>query len=229
MSPEEWFRTLPVITKTYFTIAVATTVLVVAGALNPRQLYLDWPMITGQFHFWRLATNFCFFGGFGMPWVFSMYLLVTYFKNLESEYYAHGPAGTAEMSFMLVCGACVMFALSNLVDGMYFNGLPLVYMVLYVWARKDPYRVVSLWGFTFAAWKFPFIVAIVGVLMGNSPVTYLIGIFVGHLWHFLADVMPHTYNRTVIRTPQWMYNLFERTEVGSATRTWNSGRGHRLD
>lgn len=48
-TPQEWFKTLPPVTKAYLTIAVLTTALVSFNFLSPFALYLDWRLIYHKF------------------------------------------------------------------------------------------------------------------------------------------------------------------------------------
>ena len=49
MSPEEWYRGLPPLTKVYWSVAVLTTILVSIRAVNPAYLLLDWKLVVGSF------------------------------------------------------------------------------------------------------------------------------------------------------------------------------------
>ena len=74
-SPEEWFKNLPTVTKTYLLGAVATTLLVTTGTITPLNLYLDWHLILKKFELWRIVTSFLFFGKFSFGWIFQMFIL----------------------------------------------------------------------------------------------------------------------------------------------------------
>jgi hypothetical protein len=75
MQIEEWWATMPRITKACFVFSLGSTLAVTAGAITPLHLWLDWDNIYHNFHIWRLVTNFFFFGKFGMGFIFSMMLL----------------------------------------------------------------------------------------------------------------------------------------------------------
>merc|ERR1719361_1555261 len=90
-----------------------------------------------------------------------------------------------------------------------FLGSPLVFMCLYIWSRKQPHRPINFWGFGFEAWHLPFVLLLFGVIMGASPVLDIMGITVGHLYHFLKDIVPHVYHVSLLNTPQFVYRIFE--------------------
>jgi Derlin-2/3 len=102
-------------------------------------------------------------------------------------------------------------------------------MVLYIWSRKDPYRQVTLWGFAFAAWQYPFALLVLGILFGSNPILDILGIVIGHLYHFLVDVVPVKYGKQVIRCPQFIYDLYEHGNLHGRATGWQRGPGHRLD
>ena len=64
-SPEEWYRSLPPITRGYLTVAFASTLAVQLQLLSPVYLYLDFGSTFRQLELWRLGTCFCFFGKSG--------------------------------------------------------------------------------------------------------------------------------------------------------------------
>jgi len=224
-TPEEWFKNLPVVTKYYFVAAVATTTLISLGLVNPIYLYLDFDLVFRKFQIWRLITCFMFFGKFSLPFLFQIYILVKYFQMLEDGYFV-GSRGTADLIILMVFGWSVMLVIAYLLEGLVFLGPALVFMVLYIWSRKDPYRDVIFWGFRFQAWHFPFVLLLFGVLIGSSPVLDIVGIVVGHMYHFLVDIVPNEYNRRFLSTPQFLYNYFEGRPA--RTRSWQRGSGHRL-
>lgn len=231
MSPEEWYRSLPLITKIYFTTAVATTCLTSFGVLSPQLLYLNFELVFKKFQIWRLLTCFIFFGPFGMPFVFNIFILVRHFNMLESEYFNRGSAGTADLVFMCLFGMTIMIVVAYFYEGLVFIGSALVFMTIYVWSRKDPHRPVNFWGFSFDAWHFPFVLLVVGLIMNSNIVLDILGIAVGHLYHFLMDIVPlkFTSGRPVLYTPQWLYNVFEtRTISGRPQQAWHRGGGQRL-
>ena len=61
-SPEDWFRSLPPITRTYLLLALGTTAGVSFGIIrNVMTLLLSMDLVWYKFEVWRLLTCFCFF------------------------------------------------------------------------------------------------------------------------------------------------------------------------
>lgn len=228
VTPEQWYGSMPVLTKVYFTVALAATILATFNMLNPYYLYLDFDLVTRKFQLWRLITNFCFFGKFSMPFIFKMFLLTRSMMNLEAGHFFGSSAATAEMAFLMLFGATFMIAFSYFWP-FPFLGMSLIFMVLYVWSRKEPYTVVTFWGFAFQAWQYPFVLMVLGILLGGNPVLDILGIVIGHIFHFLTDVFPRQYGSVILKTPQFMYDLFERNRVHARASGWQRSTGHRLD
>jgi hypothetical protein len=73
-NPQEWFASLPPITKWWLCAAVASGMLGRLGLLSPWSLAMDWPSIM-KLQLWRLFTPFLFFGFPSFPWLIQMFML----------------------------------------------------------------------------------------------------------------------------------------------------------
>jgi len=107
-SPEEWFRSLPPLTKGILVAAVSTTVLTSIGIVSPASLYLDLYLIISKFQIWRLITPFIFFGPFGFKFVFAMFIFVQYSPRYEADPFSTGGNNSADYAFMLCLGIGVL-------------------------------------------------------------------------------------------------------------------------
>ena len=74
-SPGEWYQSLPPVCKFWGTACVLTTIGVQMSVIDPRAIYLDYPMVIKKFQIWRLFTNFCFLGGFSFPFVMRIMMM----------------------------------------------------------------------------------------------------------------------------------------------------------
>eukprot|EP00804_Cyclotella_cryptica_P016028 CCRYP_004170-RA/>CCRYP_004170-RA protein AED:0.14 eAED:-0.07 QI:0/0/0/0.33/1/1/3/0/368 len=95
----------------------------------------------------------------------------------------------------------------------------LTFFVVYIWSKQHPDRNVNLFGVQMAAAYLPFAHLIIGYALNNGqtiPVDMLHGMFVGHLYFYLACVVPKVMRgRVIIVTPLWMVDLCN----------WLEGRG----
>jgi len=227
-SPEEWFKNLPPITKTYLTSAVVTTALLMFGSISPQQIYINYELVFKRFEIWRLLTNFLFFGKFSFKFVFQMFILQSYMSMVETHRKYAGDRGRAEFIHMIIFMVLVLLLVGFLMGGLPFLGQPLIFGVLYIWSRIDPIREVNYWGFKFKAWHLPFVLVVVGMLMGNSPIMDLIGIITGHTYHFAMNIIPQVYGWQPLKCPTFLYNYFDQSNR-QQQRARGMGTGYRLN
>lgn len=70
-----------------------------------------------------------------------------------------------------------------------FFGSALSFMMVYVWARRNPHARMNFLGvFQFSAPYLPWVLLGFSALVGQSLITDILGIIVGHLYYFLEDV-----------------------------------------
>mmetsp|Transcript_9237 Transcript_9237/g.14928 ORF Transcript_9237/g.14928 Transcript_9237/m.14928 type:complete len:230 (+) Transcript_9237:48-737(+) len=210
MSPEEYFRSLPPVTKTYLCAAVGLTMAEYLGIVKIQMIILNYGLIFSKWpQIWRLVTSFLFFGKFGMPVLFQFFILGRYLNLVETASYKPSePGKTAEMVTFLLFGAICLLVLAYFVP-VFYLGPSLSFMVLYNWSRSDAMNHVSFWGFRIKQWHVPFVMLLMAVLMKSNPILDLFGIMVGHLWHFLTEIVPQVYGRQIIWTPNFIYRMFD--------------------
>ena len=185
-SPEEWYRSLPAVTRGYMTAALGTTVGVQLQLLPPTLLFLDFSAIFGGLELWRLLTNFIFFGPFGFPFVMSMFFLVRYTKELEVRRF-EGRTGDFVWAMFLM--GMIQAAAAYMLGGIPFLSQAMLSALVYVWSREYADTVLSVFGlFNVQGFYWPWVLVALRVLMGGSPIDDLIGIFSGHVYYFLEDV-----------------------------------------
>jgi hypothetical protein len=100
---------------------------------------------------------------------------------------------------------------------MNFLGSSLTFVLVYVWARRNPFIPMTFLGlFNFSAPFLPWVLLGFSLLLSNSvPYGDVLGIIVGHAYYFLEDVYPGTSGRRPLKTPAWFQHLME--GVGVAT------------
>eukprot|EP00744_Colponema_vietnamica_P009265 GILI01013192.1.p1 GENE.GILI01013192.1~~GILI01013192.1.p1 ORF type:complete len:252 (+),score=58.12 GILI01013192.1:152-907(+) len=204
-SPEEWYKSLPVVTRAYLTGAFVTTVLTSMKLVSPMAMLLDFGAIWHKFQVWRLLSSFLFFGSFSFNFVFQMFMLVRHFSSLEKH-----PSfmnRTADFVFFVAFEAIVLMLIAYLFP-FPILGPSLVFAVIYVWSKREPLQPVSFFSFVFQGFYLPWVLLAFSVLIGNSVVPDLLGIAVGHLYFFLKDVMPVQYGKDFLQTPSFLYRFF---------------------
>ncbi|URE08657.1 hypothetical protein MUK42_23577 [Musa troglodytarum] len=195
---EEWYKQMPLITRSYLTAAVATTLGCSIEILSPYSLYLNPKLVLQQYEIWRLVTNFLYFGKMDFDFLFHMFFLARYCKLLEENSFR---GRTADFFFMLLFGATVLTVIV-LIGGMipfvsetfakfFFLGNSLTFMMVYVWSKHNPFIPMSFLGlFTFTAAYLPW------------------GMIAGHTYYYLEDVYPQMTGRRPLKTPWFIKALF---------------------
>ncbi len=145
-----------------------------------------------------------------------MYFVVRHCRMLEESFYRDRIAdfvylwlfGAVTLT-LINCGVYLLGDVSELVPPpLMFLGPSLAFVVLYIWARRNPHTRMSFFGlFDFDAPYLPWVLMGFGLLIGNSPYNDLLGVVVGHLYYFLADVYPAQTNRRPLKTPTWLKAL----------------------
>lgn len=210
--PEEWVRSLPLITRFWFCGAFMTTIAGNLGMVKIYNLLFLWEPLKDNFEVWRLVTPFLYIGKFELATLFSLYFLVEYSKRYESSsgYNTGAGGGTADYAFALLFGIVVMLITYPFLTGylMPLFGRNLTYFVLYIWTKRYPTVQVAIWGIPVPALWLPFALVGLSVLIGNPFYDQLHGIAIGHLYYFLVDVVPLVYGKDYLHTPQFLIDYF---------------------
>ena len=226
---EESFYSIPTITRSYLVIAFMTTACCSLGLLSPVQLYLEFGLVWSKFQVWRLFTCFIFFGKFSFPFAFQLYLLYSYSRKYEEAPFPSSrvESPTADYMYMLMFGMFLLVIVSWF-TAIPFMGSAMVFMILYVWSRKNPESPCGLFSFRFKGLYLPWVYCAFSIVIGNSPVMNLLGIACGHVYYFLLQILPVSHGYEVIKTPQFLINLFESAQyTHSFTAAGNEVRGAR--
>jgi len=213
---EDWYKQMPVITRSYLTASILTTVGCSLEIISPYSLYLHPKRVVNQYEFWRLITNFFFFGKMDLDFLFHMFFLARYCKLLEENSFR---GRTADFFYMLLFGGAVLTAvvlaggmvpyLSESFAKILFLSNSLTFMMVYVWSKRNPFVHMSFLGlFTFTAPYLPWVLLGFSVLVGSSPWVDLLGMVAGHAYYFLEDVYPIMTGRRLLKTPSLIKSMF---------------------
>lgn len=206
---KHWYESLPIITKWWFGMALVLTLSGNLGFVSPMKLIFSLDEITSNFEVWRILSCFCYVGGFSLPTLVCLIMLVQFSNRYETSipYNTGGGGGTADYAFALVFCMITMLITGPLVSA-YFVYLPtlytdnMVYFVVYVWSKRNPTSQASIWGFPFGAKFFPFYLLAFNLVIGDYIVPKLHGLVVGHLYYYLVDIVPLVYGKDVLKTPR---------------------------
>ncbi|CAH6789830.1 derlin-3 isoform X1 [Phodopus roborovskii] len=201
------FLQVPTVTRAYTAACVLTTAAVQLELLSPFQLYFNPHLVFRKFQVWRLITTFLFFGPLGFGFFFNMLFVFRYCRMLEEGSFR---GRKADFVFMFLFGG-VLMTLLGFLGSLFFLGQALMAMLVYVWSRRSPHVRVNFFGLlNFQAPFLPWALMGFSMLLGNSVLTDLLGIVVGHIYYFLEDVFPNQPGgKRLLLTPNFLKLLLD--------------------
>lgn len=202
-SLHDWFKTLPIVTKTFLVSTLLGGTLLTFGMVSPYDMVLNWDMIKNKFHFWRLFTTLIFAGKFSFNFAMHTYVLYENCKRYEANPFNTGAGGTsADFIYMLLVSTGVLLVIAYYFD-MIVLSESILYVIMYNWSRREADSPVGIFGFKFKAIYLPWVYIGIRLIMGGSITEPLVGIAVGHLYYFLIEVLPVTHGYNLIKTPKF--------------------------
>lgn len=208
--PQQWYDSMPIITKNWLTVAVGTTVLTNFEVLPIMKIYWSFKDVRESFEIWRLFTPFCYLGPFKFDTVIAMFLLYQYSRQYEGGvmFNTGSGGGTADYAYMLLLGVLVILVTGSLFGLGVFFGKTLIYYVLYVWSKRNPTAQAAIWGIPMQGMYLPFALLGLNTMLGNPVMDMIHGMAVGHLYYFMVDVVPKVYGKDYIVTPLFLIQKF---------------------
>uniref|UniRef100_A0A8C3AE27 Derlin n=1 Tax=Cyclopterus lumpus TaxID=8103 RepID=A0A8C3AE27_CYCLU len=204
----DWFRSIPLITRSWFAASIAVPLIGKLGLIDFRNLMLfpERMSLFCLFQLWRPVTATLFFPitpNTGFLYLVNLYFLYHYSSRLETGAFDGRPADYIFMLFFnWICIVLLM--------------IPLIMSVLYIWAQFNKDTVVSFWfGTRFKAHYLPWVILVFNFIIGGSFVNELTGNLVGHLYFFLMFKYPMDLGgRTFLSTPEFLYRFFPNRRGG---------------
>eukprot|EP01040_Poterioochromonas_malhamensis_P000012 gene12-12_t len=204
---EDWFRNVPPVTK-FFTVAtLILAALTTFRIISPDKMILIWPEVFERFQVWRLLSSFLYAGSFSFNFVMHIFVLYENFRRYEANPYNTGAGGnSADFIWLLLCAMALLLTISFLFE-LFVLSEAILYVVLYVWSRREPESMLNVFGLRFKSLYLPWFYVAIRLLMGGSVTDPLLGIAVGHIYFFFVQIFPTIYNVQVIRTPKFCVDL----------------------
>ena len=216
----EWIKEVPLVTKLLVAGTFGTTFMDFVGICSANTFTFSSYLIFKKFQLWRLVTPFLYSFGFSPNFFFHIYLLYENSRRYEMNPFNTGGGGnSADFLYMILLGMAVMcviahfFELTQVVSA-------LLYMIMYVWSRKEPDTMVSSFTLQYKAIYSPWISLAIYLVMGNDVTQPLIGIAVGHVYFFFTSILPVSHEIDIIHTPEFCVSIF-RSYTGMNTASTN--------
>jgi len=198
---------IPTVTRGYTTACVLTTLAVHMELVSPYDLYFNPYLVFRHYQWWRLITNFLFFGTLSFNFVFNIIFTYRYCRTLEESSFR---GKTSDFVMMFIFGAVMTLIIAYFAN-LIFLGHAFTLMLVYVWSRRNPLVRMNFFGLlSFQAPLLPLVILGFSLLLGNSVQIDLIGISVGHMYYFLEDVFPNQPGGfKVLKTPGFLKAIFD--------------------
>ena len=232
--PLEWFRSLPPLTRTWFGLTLVLTGSVALDIIPASQLIFDWDRIRLDSEVWRLASPFCFADGpiTNFSTLILLYLVYNFSLGYErNPYDTGGGGGSADYALALVvCASLTLLTYRpvvllfgpTLLGSLYSSSQHyrppilyplftrnLAYSVLYLWSRRNPRARVDINFIPVVGRYVPFAHVGISLFLGHRVGQMAHGIFVGHVYYWLVDVVPRMYGgRMILKTPELLIDYF---------------------
>lgn len=213
-----FYYEMPVVTRTYMTLAILTSTACYLDFLSPLTLYYNFDLVYYKGQYWRLFSSFIYFGNFSIDFVFHLYFITRYCRLLEE---GHFRGRTPDFIWMLIIGAVCMLTFTVVIpvfSKIKFLAHSLSFMMVYVWGRdaENADMRMNLFGmFTFSAPYLPWVLLLFSIVIGNPVETDLLGVICGHIFYYMDTVFPEiayarkwTYWKRILVTPGILNYLF---------------------
>ena len=223
---QQWFRDIPLVTKFFTFSTLILGFLITFQWISIQSVLFDAVMISKKFQVWRLITPFIFSGKFSFNFAMHMMILYENCRRYENNPYNTGAGGsTADFIFMILFAMAILLTVAYIFQFLVLSE-SILYVIMYVWSRREPDAQLNIFGFRFKAIYLPWVYLMIKLVMGQDLILPFIGIVVGHLYYFLVDVVPQSYGRSVLKTPEFcvsMVNYFS-GGIGLQTNSIPAGR-----
>lgn len=87
-------------------------------------------------------------------------------------------------------------------------GTNLIFFVMYIWSKRFPNEQVNVWFIPVQSLYLPFVLLGFRLFTGQPVFQIAQGMAIGHLYYFLADIVPLVYGKNVLNTPQFLIDQF---------------------
>eukprot|EP00930_Biecheleria_cincta_P105447 TRINITY_DN9816_c0_g1_i1.p1 TRINITY_DN9816_c0_g1~~TRINITY_DN9816_c0_g1_i1.p1 ORF type:complete len:244 (-),score=41.64 TRINITY_DN9816_c0_g1_i1:131-862(-) len=213
-TPEQWYKSLPILTRIGLTVIFGITVLVQLEILNPQLIFLNWPLIINKLQVWRLLTPVFFFGTFSFQFLFQMYFFTSFSSKLEQNDVFSQPGDYLFFLLTVILLLAVISLVLAWPSGFPMLGPSMVFAILYYWSRCEPYAALSFFSFSIKGYQFPFALIFFQLLIGGNIWMDILGLAAGHIYYFLADVVPKEYGYSLIKTPRFFHTFMAKYTAG---------------
>ena len=210
-----FFQQSPIITKIITLSSIGISLLTWSEIVSPYSLYLNYNLIFKKFQIWRIFTNFFYFGNFSLSLVLHMLIYFRNSKLLEKKIFK----GSAPDYLFFILFCMIFLLIFNIFAKILFLSQSLGFAMTYYWGRKSKTTVVEFMGvFSFRAPYLPFFYLIISFLLQSDFKNDLYGLFIGHIYFFLKEILPRiksVKNIKILETPKFFVRLCDKLNINN--------------
>jgi len=240
---QDWYNQIPRLTKIYVNSIVICTLLGLLLGEERAQaiLALDPMRLMYGLEIWRPFTAASFLGKPSISWLMSGYYLYEYGSSLERAY------GAAEYLLFLAAQIFLLTLFSALL-GIPFFTQSVITGMLHVLSRAMPHQKVKWLVITVPYWTLPYGLMISDCLQAHSAsqsvsqslsaaMPHVLGILVGHFYHFHRFIWPKTGGEDWLRAPNFVVDYLDsdaankntaKDSINKALQKRKRGKGKKL-
>lgn len=209
---ETWWHELGPMTKFSLLTPVALGIAVMQNVVISDTMAVDLYESTIHLQVWRFITGTYLLGKPSFPWLMAVAMLVIYVRYNEDFDFKGRLADMIWMKVLLI----VMLQIMGTLFGVTFVGSSLTMSLCWIFCKRHPEMQMTLYFFSFSANIFPWVLLAFQAVLGGSIVPGCLGIVAGHVYLFLADVLPKTHGKHWAKTPSLLYTYVPNQQVAMA-------------
>ena len=210
---EAWWASNGPITKFFIIAPLVVVFSWTFGLVSPALLVTNFDELIYKGQFWRLITSIVFLGKLDMAFMFNLAMMVMWTKRHEEEDFQGKFADHLWMLTVLI----TTIQLSAFCCGLFRVSFPFISALIWIWCRRHEDAVLSLYMFSFKAAVFAWVMCVFHLVIGRGFMDDVFGILAGHFFFFLTDIVPKTHGYSILKTPQFYYNMWPNQRLGATT------------
>lgn len=192
---QDAFREVPMVTKLLVCGTLLMTVVSSFNLYSVENMVFDMGRTWRNFEVQRLVLPYLYAGSFSFPFAMHLWMLYDFCRRYEANPFNTGAGGTsADFLWMVLLGMLVCGFVNYLFLEMPILSEPLLYMIVYVWSRREPDVPQKIFGLgPIKSIYLPFVYMAIRTIMGGSISGMILGIVTGHAYYFFYEIMPEMY------------------------------------
>ncbi|ESL09587.1 hypothetical protein TRSC58_02690 [Trypanosoma rangeli SC58] len=198
-------HSIPLVTRTLLLLSVASVMLVTFGVIHPVEILFSPLLVFQEKQYWRLITNFFFFGQLDLSSILELHWLYIVSSSIEAQYFRRRKIDYC-LTLLVAISSLLLFRIFRVVDTPYLS-FSLRNALVYLFARLLPDLEVDIFFLiTIPVRLLPMFLLVMALIFDRQRGIQLIMVehFVGHiLWYFL-EIFPRITGLHLLRLQEYL-------------------------